>query len=173
MQHESVRPAVRAVRAIYMLYFKNASPGLLVGAAVCACSLLFFLLSCGVFLYVLEFMSPQQLMAAHTELPQDSLYFPAATSTLEMHVANNGTVYLHGARVMSVSAGVLTAHLAWGSANLSWRVRAGDGTRYFDAQGEKVTLAQFRAGDAVIVSGSIDTQNGSPTVDADTVRLIR
>ena len=100
---------------------------------------------------------------------------------LEMHIANNGLVLLRSAKVVSVQGDTITVSTAWGSADFTWTVRTDTshfetrsfGTRFIDRDGKKGSLGGVKVGSVVTITGALDPSAGEPTIDADSVRLLK
>jgi hypothetical protein len=95
----------------------------------------------------------------------------AANAPLEMHIANNGLVYLKSAVVKSISGSTLTVGIAWGSADFVWTVHSSYMTKLWDKDGQKITLADVQVGDQVRITGALDRNAAEPTVQAQIIRL--
>ncbi len=88
----------------------------------------------------------------------------------ELHIANNGSVLVRGARVLSVSANIIHAHMIWGSSDFMWAVDTTYSTQYFDPKGEKETLADIQAGDMISVAGMLTQSGAESRIEAKFVR---
>ena len=102
-------------------------------------------------------------------------------SILEVHLANNGMVYLRGAKVESISGTTLTVSTSWNAVKMLWTVRTDEsyygkrhfGTNFLDSKGKTFALADLRQGNVVNISGTLDPTHATPTVKADAVRIPR
>ena len=98
-----------------------------------------------------------------------------------MHIANNGLVLLRSAKVVSVDGNNITVSTAWGSADFKWIIRIDTshfdkrnfGTRFIDRDGKKGSLVDVQVGSIVTVTGALDPAAQEPTIDADSVRLLK
>ena len=97
----------------------------------------------------------------------------ASAPMLGITVANNGLVYLKGARVRSVSLGGMDVVLQWGSENFDWRVTTPLSVRYVGQNGELGSHASIHAGDRVAITGILDKSADTPTLVAQYIRLER
>ena len=88
----------------------------------------------------------------------------------EVHIANNGLTLLRGARVLSVSGSTVVVGMTWGASEFTWAVQTNYGTKFFNEQGEKDSLANIHVGDIVTVTGKISQGGVKPFVSADIVR---
>lgn len=92
-------------------------------------------------------------------------------TTLEVHINDNGTVLVRGAKVTSVSGTVINATTAWGSANLNWQVSTNSGTHYMNKNGGSNSLSGVTVGDFLSFNGAITSStNGSFAVTATNVK---
>ena len=100
----------------------------------------------------------------------------AATSTVpkdpvrEVHIANTGLTLLRGARVLSVSGSTIIVGMPWGASEFTWTVETSYSTKFFNAQGEKGSLANIHAGDIVTVTGTISQGGAKTSINATIVR---
>ena len=100
---------------------------------------------------------------------------------LEMHIANNGLVLLRSAKVVSVQGNIIVVSTAWGSADFTCTIRTdlshfesrSFGTRFIDRDGKKGSLGGVKVGSVVTITGALDPSAGEPTIDADSVRLLK
>lgn len=141
-----------------------------VGAAFFAFSLFAFL-----------FSFPPQRAAAEGVVPAAPAEGSTPLRPLEMHIANNGLVLLRSARVVSLQGNTITVSTAWGSADFKWTVRTDlshfetrtFGTRFIDRDGKKGSISGVKIGSVVTITGALDPVAGEPTIDADSVRLLK
>lgn len=101
--------------------------------------------------------------------------------SLEVHIANNGLVFLRAAKVVSIDGTTLTVSTAWGSSNFVWTVRTSAssygtrsfGTRFIDLSGNPVAIDSIRTGDLVTATGMLDSNAKEPALSADMVRILK
>jgi len=137
----------------------------------------FFALS----LFAFLFSFPPQRAAAEGVAPAAPPEGNTPLCPLEMHIANNGLVLLRSARVVSLHGNTITVSTAWGSADFTWTVRTDlshfesrtFGTRFIDRDGKKGSLSGIKVGSVVTITGALDPVAGEPTIDADSVRLLK
>ena len=137
----------------------------------------FFALS----LFAFLFSFPPQRAAAEGVAPAAPPEGNTPLCPLEMHIANNGLVLLRSARVVSLHGNTITVSTAWGSADFTWTVRTdlihfetrSFGTRFIDRDGKKGSLSGIKVGSVVTITGALDPVAGEPTIDADSVRLLK
>lgn len=91
-------------------------------------------------------------------------------STLEVHIGNNNSVLVRGARVSAISGSTITASTAWGTTSMTWTIRTDGTTQFLGRNGETITAATIVAGDYVSFAGTMNTTFVSPTVDAKVVK---
>ena len=97
----------------------------------------------------------------------------------EVHIANNGMVYLQGARVQSVSGTTIVVSTSWNNVNLSWIINTNGsyygarhfGTSVLDSKGNQLTVTDVSVGNIITVSGVLDVDSTLLTVKADVVRI--
>ena len=100
-------------------------------------------------------------------------------SVLEVHIANNGMVFLQGARVESISGTTIVVSTSWNSIKLLWTIHTNAsyfgprnlGTEFLDSKGKRIYIGDIREGNLVSVSGTFDISRSELTLKADTVRL--
>ncbi|MDO8576133.1 MAG: hypothetical protein Q7R90_02360 [bacterium] len=95
---------------------------------------------------------------------------PVADPIREVHIANTGLTLLRGARVLSVSGNTFVVGMTWGASEFTWTVQTAYSTKFFNAEGEKVSAADIHAGDIVTVTGKISQGGVKPFINADVVR---
>ena len=96
---------------------------------------------------------------------------PAARPAMqEVHVANNGLMLVRGAHVVAVSGTMMSIVLEWGSAHLTWTVRATSDTKYFGPTGIRGSADDVQAGDIVSVTGMLSASDPNPSIVAEFVR---
>lgn len=146
------------------------SPAVTVGALFFAFSLFTFILS----------FPPQRAAAegvTSTTPPEGN----SPLRPLEMHIAHNGLVLLRSARVVSIRGPVMTVSTAWGSTEFRWTVQTdlshfekrNFGTRFIDQNGKEGSLRSIQAGSTVTITGTLDSDAREPTINADSVRLLK
>ena len=94
----------------------------------------------------------------------------SAGTLLEMHIANDGLVFMRGARVTSVSGKSIVVAIAWGSMGTSWTVHTNDATYFATRGGEKITLSKINVGDSITITGKLNQGASQPTIEAVAVR---
>ena len=90
---------------------------------------------------------------------------------LEVHIANNGSVFVRGATVSSITNGDLGISVVWGSTDFSWIVKTTAVTKFINSKGKKQTLADLKIGDIVNVTGSLLSNSDQLIVSADYIRI--
>ena len=137
----------------------------------------FFALS----LFAFLFSFPPQRAAAEGVAPAAPPEGNTPLCPLEMHIANNGLVLLRSAKVVSVYGPVITVSTAWGSAEFKWTVRTdltrferrNFGTRFINQNGAEGSLQSIQAGSLVTITDTLDPAAQEPTIQADSVRLLK
>lgn len=90
--------------------------------------------------------------------------------TLELHIANNGLVYIQGARVRSASRSLMVVAMEWKSAPLQWVIRTNEDTKFISANGEFGVFSDIAPGDFVNISGHLTGTSPEFSVQAEIVR---
>ncbi len=98
---------------------------------------------------------------------------------LELHIADNGMIFLQGATVVSVLDKTLILSAQWHQLDFKWVVETNEsyygvrhfGTTFLDTHGKPISIADIRPGDSITVSGRLDTNQTKPMIKADTIRL--
>ncbi len=91
-------------------------------------------------------------------------------SALEMHVANDGLVFLRGVRVVSISGNDIHVAMSYQTATFLWLIRVDASTKFFTSQGEKGTSADMQIGQQITVTGMLAGGGAEPTIDAQFIR---
>jgi len=97
---------------------------------------------------------------------------------LEIHVANNGLVFLQGAKIVSIDGTTITASIEWNKMNFLWKIKTNGtkygkryfGTQFIDSKGEHIAVEDLLVGETLTVSGTLDTNASIMTVDAQVIR---
>lgn len=84
-------------------------------------------------------------------------------STLEVHVNDNGSVSIQGARVEQVSGTTIFCKVYWGVSFIRVTVRTNDKTVFEKRFGQKITVKELSVGDFISVTG--DLFEGSNSLD--------
>lgn len=139
---------------------------------------MFFLFCMAVFFSILAFPSRTQVAEASALKEQHDRAnagiqsdLPVSAGTLlEMHIANDGLVFMRGARVTSVSGKSIVVAIAWGSMGTSWVVHTNDATHFATRGGDKIALSKINIGDSLTVTGNLNQGASQPTIEASAVR---
>lgn len=94
----------------------------------------------------------------------------AAGTTLEVHISNEGTALVRGAKVTSVGSSTINATQTWGSYSQSWVVKVGPGTEFTRRYGGASSLGEITVGDYVSFSGPLDSTQSVGMVNAKVVK---
>lgn len=100
---------------------------------------------------------------------------------LEMHIAGNGQVLLRNARVETVNGGTIAVSMAWNSVDFKWTVLTDAssyetrsfGTRFFNRNGDSISLNDIQVGDYITVTGMLVGTAEGLMLDASSVRSSR
>jgi len=95
---------------------------------------------------------------------------PTNPLTLGFNIANNGSVFVRGARVTDISGDTILTDMSWGSTNFIWSIKTTSATNFLNQQGQKQTIADIKVGDVVMITGKLENNSNQPVIDADVVR---
>ncbi len=142
----------------------------------------FFATSLAVFIFsFLLFAFTYLVPAVETVKAEGAKVSPSgSTVILEVHIANNGMVFLQGARVLSVSGPIFTVATSWNKIQLKWTVQTNEsyygprhfGTDFLDTKGNILSIADIHEGSIVTVNGMLEASYAEPTVKADVIRIL-
>jgi len=138
-------------------------------------SLLFFIIM--VLLFTFSKVLPNAEIAKAAESKWDAPT-SGSKSVLQVTIANNGTVYLKGARIESISGKNLVVSTTWKVVKIQWTIVTNGssygkhqfGTSFFDSKGNNLAISDFNVGDIISVSGTLDVDSEVPTINADYIR---
>lgn len=103
--------------------------------------------------------------------PPSTVSSPAAVgSTLEMHINNDGSVLVRGAKITSINGTTVHATQTWGSYSVNWVVQTSPSTQLLRRYGGASSLSEFVVGDYISFSGTIDPSQSQGTVIAKVVK---
>jgi len=91
---------------------------------------------------------------------------------LELHIANNGLVYMQGARIVSISQTGMTVSSKWEAATFRWMIEIDDKTRFVQPDGETGMFSDIRLGDFVNITGYLINNSSLPSIRAEAVRRV-
>lgn len=96
---------------------------------------------------------------------------PTAVPTmLGVNIANNGSVFIRGASVKSVSDNQILASVSWGSTVFSWVIQTTPTTKFLNHAGQKITISDIKVGDIVNVTGKLLSNENQFTINAEFIR---
>lgn len=130
----------------------------------------------GSFMFTFRYMLPDTQVAEAAEMGQEAV---DGAPIQEVHIANNGMVYIQGAKVLSVSDTTIVVYTFWGNTKFKWTVLTDGikygpryfGTDFFDAKGNRISVKDIQVGSFITVNGTFDTTYSDPTLKADVVRM--
>ncbi len=126
---------------------------------------LFFMFSAIVFFFIVLETPPKAAAVDQVIAATQS------NRVLEMHIANNGLIFLKGARIQSISSNLLTVDMTWDATQFHWNVLVTPSTVFMKQDGEIMSLENLREGDTIMINGSIAGGISSWTIDAQTIRV--
>lgn len=88
----------------------------------------------------------------------------------EVHIANNGLVFLRGARVTSISNETIKVEMAWDQSGFVWTLETGYNTQFTGLDGKEKALSDIQVGDTVNVTGMLKAGGTELVIDTQFVR---
>lgn len=87
-----------------------------------------------------------------------------------INIANNGSIFVQGAKVTGISGNSIKINTSWGSTNFAWVVQISGTTKFLNHQGEKQTISDIKVGDIVMVTGKLMGDSNQFAINAEFVR---
>ena len=124
-------------------------------------------------------VSYQSSAEAASRVPQDISLEAGATPykeipIYEVHIANNGSILLKDALVISILGDDIRVGMDWDFASFSWRVQTSPtsiGTKFIKPNNEKGEFSEIEVGNLITVTGRILEGGAEPVIDAQFIRL--
>ena len=76
-------------------------------------------------------------------------------SSLEVHINDNGSVLVRGAKVTAVSGTTITAITEWNGASMSWNINTDATTKFIELKNGQSSVSDVKVGDFVSFSGNL------------------
>ncbi|MFN4181508.1 MAG: hypothetical protein ACK4FA_02340, partial [Candidatus Paceibacteria bacterium] len=76
-------------------------------------------------------------------------------SSLEVHINDNGSVLVRGAKVTAVSGNTITAITEWNGASVSWNINTDTATKFIELKNGQSSVSDVKVGDFVSFSGNL------------------
>ncbi len=76
-------------------------------------------------------------------------------SSLEVHINDNGSVLVRGAKVTAVSGTTITAITEWNGASVSWNLNSDANTKFINLKNGQSSVSDVKVGDFVSFSGDM------------------
>lgn len=95
---------------------------------------------------------------------------PGRVPLSELHIANDGMIFLRDATVVSTAPGLLQVSATWSGVAFNWVVKTDENTKFVSADGQPETLGAIEDGDLVTVTGQLTGGGAEPTIAAQFVR---
>lgn len=89
---------------------------------------------------------------------------------LGINIANNGLVFVRGARVTSITDDKIQASMSWGYTDFAWTIETSGLTKFLNNKGQKQTVFDIKVGDIIVVTGKLVGDNNQLTINAEFVR---
>lgn len=117
---------------------------------------------------ILAFLVGVPLVSAQVETPN---YNPRVVGApLEVHIYDNGSVLVHGARVEQVAGSTIYTKVYWGLAFLRLTVRTSEKTQFLKKSGSEMKMSEIKVGDFVTIEGDFFSGNTSLDVNAKKIK---
>ena len=94
----------------------------------------------------------------------------APAPTQEMHIANNGLVYVQGAQIVGISDSAIIAKSSWEAEQFTWTITTDRQTKFFLNNGETSSINSIKVGDYVSVTGLLNGGNSGIGIKASSIR---
>jgi hypothetical protein len=102
----------------------------------------------------------------------------SGASILEVHIANDGMVFLQGARIESISGPNMKVSTTWKETKMFWTVYTNEsyygsrhfGTDFFDSKGIRLSIQDLHVGNVISVNGVFDVTSSQPSIQASVIR---
>ncbi len=122
-------------------------------------------------LVLLVFVGTIPVSAQTTSQIQMPDYNPRSVGApLEVHIYDNGSVLIHGARVEQVAGSTIYTKVYWGLAFLRLTIRTSDKTTFVKKNGSETKISDIKVGDFITIEG--DFYSGTSSLDV-TARKIK
>ncbi len=76
-------------------------------------------------------------------------------SSLEVHIYDNGSVLVRGAKVAAVSGSTITAVTEWNGASVSWNINTDTSTKFIELKNGQSSVSDVKVGDLVSFNGNL------------------
>ena len=76
-------------------------------------------------------------------------------SSLEVHINDNGSVLVRGAKVTAVSGTTITALTEWNGASMSWNINTDTATKFIELKNRQSSVGDVKVGDFISFSGNL------------------
>ena len=153
----------------------ESSPRLAVFSGISLLSFAFSFL-----LFASIYLLPHLLPVTETAIAQSPKWTPpTGKSMMEVHIANNGLIFLQGAKVESITGKTIIVSTFWNLAEFKWTIQTDEsyygprhfGTSFLDSKGKNISITDIKIGDNIVVSGNLNPSYKEPTIKADVVRI--
>ena len=89
----------------------------------------------------------------------------------EVHVANNGAVFLRGAKITALHGSSIEVTAGWGSMDFNWIVHTPISTHYISAKGNAINNGALKVGTIVAITGVLDQSADVASMRAQYIRI--
>ncbi len=125
--------------------------------------------------FVFTYLLPQTEVVTAKELGWAP---PVDKPIMAVNIANDGTVFLRGASVLSVDGTTIIVGTSWNVTKFQWVINTNEsyyekshfGTRFLDSKGKVITIWDIHPGSIISVSGTLDVNQSWPTLKAKVIR---
>ncbi len=95
---------------------------------------------------------------------------PTFALSSEIHVTKDGKASVSSAKVMQQAGNTFFARLYWGDTFIRFTIKTNSSTKFLRATGEATTIAEIKDGDLLDVSGELQSQSDTLTINASSVK---
>ena len=88
----------------------------------------------------------------------------------EIHVTKDGKADISSAKVMQQAGNTFFARLYWGDAFIRFTIKTNPSTKFLRATGETTTIVEIKEGDLLDVSGELQPQSDTLTINASSLK---
>ncbi|MBI3634405.1 MAG: hypothetical protein HY228_02190 [Candidatus Yonathbacteria bacterium] len=101
-----------------------------------------------------------------------TIFAPVSALALssEIHVTKEGKADVSSAKVMQQAGNTFFARLYWGDAFIRFTIKTNSSTKFLRATGEATTIGEVKEGDLLDVSGELQSQSDTLTINASTIK---
>lgn len=95
---------------------------------------------------------------------------PTFALSSEIYVTKDGKASVSSAKVMQQAGSTFFARLYWGDAFIRFTIKTNSSTKFMRAGGEATTITEIKEGDLLDVSGELQPQSDTLTINASSIK---